>query len=147
MIYSGHFVCWLYYFPQIWFAVCATRHLTWLTFFFEVCLPVIPTLVLRLQCLAIRKWFFFLLWNMLNKSTKKRVKRLATSSSHSSKKRRRLGPANTTAHQVVAITEELWCGAAVNTSEKKMSKHIKYMIRAQCCQPVCEIVFNFIQFP
>ena len=28
-----------------------------------------------------------------------------------------------------------------------MSKHIKYMIRAQCCQPVCEIVFNFIQFP
>ena len=36
---------------------------------------------------------------------------------------------------------------AVNTSEKKMSKHIKYMIRAQCCQPVCEIVFNFIQFP
>ena len=35
---------------------------------------------------------------------------------------------------------------AVNTSEKKMSKHIKYMIRAQCCQPVCEIVFNFIQF-
>ena len=146
MIYSGHFVCWLYYFPQIWFAVCATRYLTWLTFFSKFAYELYLYLSITIAMFGNTKMIFFLLWNMLNKSTKKRVKRLATSSSHSSKKRR-LGPANTTAHQVVAITEELWCGAAVNTSEKKMSKHIKYMIRAQCCQPVCEIVFNFIQFP